>query len=246
MTAGTTTEGSTASRSGSLIVEPAQQRGGVRRDAGRGRKHGRIVGGPLVDDGQPRRKRRAVFGIDGAVDGGGEDDAPARLQPDEGVPPGRIVGCEAGAGDRHEPAAGGQTRQRRGDMAVSGVGHAALDIGHDREGRVHQHDAGRDGGIEMIVDLRRVETGDGNGREEKRQQAGAGVGQLVEDERAAGDLGEDGEQAGAGRRLQHPVGRSDGRGVGGDQAERDRRRELLEGLAFRRTPRMRRQQVGDF
>jgi hypothetical protein len=92
-------------------------------------------------------------------------------------------------------------------MAICGVGYAAFDIGHCRERRVHQHDAGRDGGIEMIVDLGRVEAGDGNGREEKRQQAGAGVGQLVEDERAAGDLGEDGEQAGAGRRLQHPVGR---------------------------------------
>ena len=40
-------------------------------------------------------------------------------------------------------------------MAVSGVRHAALDIGHDREGRIHQHDAGHHGGIEMIVDLRR-------------------------------------------------------------------------------------------
>ena len=34
--------------------------------------------------------------------------------------------------------------------------------------------------------------------------------------------------------------------MGRDQAERDRRRELLEGLALRRTPRMRRQKVGDF
>jgi hypothetical protein len=35
-----------------LLVDPAQQRGDVGRDAGRCRKHGRIVGGPLVDDGQ--------------------------------------------------------------------------------------------------------------------------------------------------------------------------------------------------
>ena len=97
----------------------------------------------------------------------------------------------------------------------------------------------------MIVDLRGVETGHGNGGEEKRQQIGAGLGQLVENERGARDFGEDGEQAGAGRRLEHPVGRGDGGGVGGDQAERDRRRELLERLAFRRTPRMRRQQAAD-
>lgn len=95
-----------------MIVEPAQQRGGVRGNAGCGREHGRIVGGQLVDDGQPRRKRRAVFGIDRAVDGGGEDDAPALLQANEGVPPGQIVGREIGAGDRDEPAAGSQTRQR--------------------------------------------------------------------------------------------------------------------------------------
>jgi hypothetical protein len=63
-----------------------------------------------------------------------------------------------------------ETRQRRGDMAIGGVGNAAFDIGHRRERRVHQHDAGRDGGIEMIVDLGRVEARDGNGREEKRQQ----------------------------------------------------------------------------
>ena len=71
-----------------------------------------------------------MLGIDGAVDGGGEDDAPARLQPDEGVPPGRIVGCEARAGDSNEPAARGQARQGGGDMAVGGVRHAALDMGH--------------------------------------------------------------------------------------------------------------------
>jgi hypothetical protein len=130
-----------------------------------------------------------------------EDDAPARLQADEGVPPGQIVGRKLAP--VIAPVFRRQTRQRRGDMAICGVGYAAFDIGHCGERRVHQHDAGRDGGIEMIVDLGRVETGDGNGREEKRQQAGAGVGQLVEDERAAGDLGEDGEQAGAGRRLQH-------------------------------------------
>jgi hypothetical protein len=35
-----------------------------------------------------------VLGIDRAVDRGGEDDAPALLQADEGVPPGRIVGAK--------------------------------------------------------------------------------------------------------------------------------------------------------
>ena len=49
--------------------------------------------------------------------------------------------------------------------AVSATRPSTLAI--DRERRVHQHDAGRDGGIEMIVDLRRVEAGDGNGRKEE-------------------------------------------------------------------------------
>ena len=113
-------------------------------------------------------------------------------------------------------------------MAKRRVRHAPIDIRHRREGRVHQDDARHDGGIEMIVDLRRVEAGDGDGRKEVVEQRRAGLGQLVQHERAAGDLGEDGEQAGAGRRLQHAIGRRDGGCGAGREAERDRRRELLE------------------
>ena len=43
--------------------------------------------------------------------------------------PGRIVGREIRAGDRHQPAAIGETRERRSDMAKRGVRHAAIDIG---------------------------------------------------------------------------------------------------------------------
>ena len=64
------------------------------------------------------------------------------------------------------------------------------------------------------------------------EQPGAGLGQFVQDERAAGQLGEDGEQAGAGRRLQHEIGGRDRGGGGGGEAERDRRRELLKRLAL--------------
>ena len=63
----------------------------------------------------------------------------------------------------------------------------------------------------MIVDLRRVEAGDGDVREKMAEQIGAGLGQLVQHERTAGELGKDGEQAGAGRRFQNPIGRRDGR-----------------------------------
>ncbi len=51
-------------------------------------------------------------------------------------------------------------------MAERGVCNSALDIRHDRERRIHQHDARYDRGIEVIVDLGRVEAGDRNGRKE--------------------------------------------------------------------------------
>ena len=91
-------------------------------------------------------------------------------------------------------------------MAKRRVRHAPIDIRHRREGRVHQDDARRDPGVEMIVDLRRVEAGDGDAREEVVEQRRARLGQLVQHERAAGEFGEDGEQPGASRRLQHPIG----------------------------------------
>ena len=63
----------------------------------------------------------------------------------------------------------------------------------------------------MIVDLGRVEAGDGDIRKEGGQEVGAGVGQLVQHERAAGDLGQDSEKAGASGRLQHAISRRDRR-----------------------------------
>ncbi len=84
----------------------------------------------------------------------------------------------------------------------------------------------------MIVDLRRVEAGYDDAREEVAEQSGACLGQLVQHERTAGDLGEDGEQPGAGRGFQHPIGRRDRPRRRGREAKRDRRRELLERLAL--------------
>jgi hypothetical protein len=134
-----------------------------------------------------------VLGIDRPVDRGGEHDAAAFLQPDEGVAPGRVVRPEVRAGDCHQPPAVDETRERRGDVPIRGVGHAAGDIGHRREGWIHQHDGRRRGGIEVIVDLRSVEARDGDARKEGREQRRPGVGQLVQHQRATGDLGEDGK-----------------------------------------------------
>jgi hypothetical protein len=83
-------------------------------------------------------------------------------------------------------------------MAISGVGHAAVDIRHCGEWRVHQHDGKRHRSVEMIVDLRRIEATDGDAGKEVVEERGARVGQLVQHERAAGDLGQDGEKPGAG------------------------------------------------
>ena len=90
----------------------------------------------------------------------------------------------------------------------------------------------------MIVDLRRVEAGDGDAGKEEIEEPGACVRQFVEHERAAGKLRENGEQAGSGRRLQHEVGRRDRGGGARREAERDRRRELLERLALLGAARM--------
>ena len=57
----------------------------------------------------------------------------------------------------------------------------------------------------MIVDMRRVVAGDARGREESREEFGAGVAQLIQDKRGARQLCEDGEQPRAGRGLQDEV-----------------------------------------
>ena len=209
-----------------MLADPAHQRGRVRRDPDRSREDGRIVGGQFVDDGQPRVDGRAVLGIDRTVDRGGEHHAAMLLKPGEGVPPGRHIRSEARPGDGDEPPAIGQTRQCRGDMTIGGVGHSAGDVRHHREWRVHQHNARHDAGIEMVVDLGRVEARGGTGRKEMRKKIGARVGQFVQHQCAAGDLGQDGEQTRSGRRFENAVGGRDGGGGCSDQAERDRRREL--------------------
>ncbi len=103
--------------------------------------------------------------IDPPVDGGGEHDAAAFLQPDEGVAPGWIVGREACASDGDQTTALDEACEGRGDMAQRGIGDAAIYMGSDREGRIHQHDGGTHGCVEMIVDMGRVVPGDENAGE---------------------------------------------------------------------------------
>ena len=106
------------------------------------------------------------------------------------------------------------------------VRHAPIDIRHRREGRVHHDDARRDRGIQMIVDLRRVEAGYDDAWEKMVKQRRACLGQLVQGERTTGDLGEDGEQPGAGRGFQHVIGRRDGGCVAAGDRNQTRECEL--------------------
>jgi hypothetical protein len=97
----------------------------------------------------------------------------------------------------------------------------------------------------MIVDLRRVEASYDDPREEVVEQRRACLGQLVQHERTAGDLGEDGEQSGAGRGFQHVIGRRNGRRGRDREAKRDRRRELLQRLALLGATRVGREKARD-
>jgi hypothetical protein len=98
----------------------------------------------------------------------------------------------------------------------------------------------------MVVDLCSIEPRDLNATaKEMIEQRRAGLGQLVQDQNAAGELGEDGEQARPGRRLKNAIGRRDRQRGACGQPERDRRRELLKRLALLGTPRVGRQTASD-
>jgi hypothetical protein len=192
----------------------------------------------LIDHGEAGLDRRAVPGIDRAVDGRREDDGAALLEALEVLAPGRAVRGEARLRDGDEAPALGEPRQRRRHMPERRVGATPVDMGERRERRVHQHHGGRGAGVEMVVDAGGIEARDADIREEMAEQAGARLGELVQDERGAGKLGEDGEQPGAGRRLEDMVGGDNRRGRARDEGQRNRRRELLQLLALDRAPRV--------
>ena len=174
---------------------PVEQDGRVVCHARRSRERRRIVGGYAVDDRQARFSAGAVAGIGPAIDGRREHDAAALLQSDEAVAPGGIVGGKAGAGNGDQAAAFGETRQRGREVTQRRVRDPAVDMGGDREGRVHQHDARPHGVVEMVVDVRCVVPRDGDTREQAVEQARARVGEFVQDQAAAREFGVDGKQA---------------------------------------------------
>ena len=130
-------------------------------------------------------------------------------------------------------------------MTQRRIRNPALDMNGGREGRIHQYDAGPDGRIEMIVNVGRIMPADRNVRKQMAQELGARVGKLVQNQAAAGELGKNGEQACARRWLQHKIPGHHRRGRRRNMAKADRRRELLEGLAFLRPARVRREESRD-
>lgn len=100
------------------------------------------------------------------------------------------------------------------------------------------------GRIETVVDLLGVVPADGNTAEQTIEKTGAGVGDFVEREMCFCQLGKDGQQPGAGRRFQHEIGCRHCGCLGGGEAERDRRRKLLEVLGFLGAAGLRRQTAG--
>ena len=223
---------------------PAEQFDGVGRHAGRGREGPGILGRNPIDDGQPYGEIRTVADIGLAADRRGEDDAAFLLQFDEAVAAGGVVRSEIVAGDGDETPAVGQTCKGGADMADGGLGKAHADRRRGRKGRVHQHHARPDRWIEPIVDLLSVVSVNHDIAEQPAEQLGAGLGDLVQGEPCFRQLGENRQQAGAGRGLKHKVGRCQGGCFGGDKAERDRCRELLQMLRFLRAAGLGRQPRG--
>ncbi|MEZ5874825.1 MAG: hypothetical protein R3D30_08315 [Hyphomicrobiales bacterium] len=130
-------------------------------------------------------------------------------------------------------------------MTEGDIGDPAFDPGADRERRVHQHHTRTNIIIEMIVDLRSIMATNHDVRKQALQQAGAIRRQLVQGEASTLQLGEDCEQPGASRGLEHQVGRHDPGRDTGDEAKRQGGRELLPDLALFRAPGVRRQQGRD-
>ncbi len=159
----------------------------------------RLFGRNAVDDGQPRLDRGAVAREHAAGDGNAQHDAVALLQTFEGRAPRRALGREACARDGDEAASRSEVRQRRGEMPGSRAPERAIDPCQGREGRVHENDARPNSGVEVVVDLRGVVSGDGNAGEQAPEQVGTEFRELVEGEAPTGQLGEDGEKASPGR-----------------------------------------------
>ena len=201
-----------------MFDEAGEQVGGVLR-ARQYRRRSRFK--RLVDDGEARVEGGAVLVIDGAVHDAGEAHRAVQLIDGEIVP-----------GDGDQATALGQPRQRRAHVMEIGLRHPALHIHRCREGRVHENDRRRDIVYQSVIDAGGVMRGNQAVREQPPQKRRPRIGDLVERQPRAGDLGEDGEKPRAGRRLQHDVGGCDAGGQARHIRQWQWRAELLECFGF--------------
>ncbi|CDN96335.1 hypothetical protein BN949_05512 [Agrobacterium tumefaciens] len=127
-------------------------------------------------------------------------------------------------------------------MPPRSVGNATLDMDASRERRIHQNDARSDGTLEVIVDMRGVVLRYWNAGEELLQQRVASSRIFVERKARAGEFRKNRHKAGSSRRFKNGVSRRDAGGARCDVGQRDRCRELLQGLALLGSTRVGRRQ----
>lgn len=213
-------------------------RGDVGLDAGDevGRRRGVEIGreamgvglARVIEDGQAAREGGAAALVEGALDGGGEDDARRRGDAGEGVVPGVGVGGAGVAGDGDEAPAGLKRAVGGGDVDEIDAEGAGLYVRGPRERGVHEDDAWMEVG-EEVPDVLGVVGAQVRVGEEKAQELEAGVAELVEVDGDTEGVGEDCEHAGAGARLEHDVGGAQACGAQCGVDERERGGELLVG-----------------
>ena len=202
---------------GNVAFDQGQQLRDVRGDAVAARKPARVLGRDAIDDGEPRFRCGAVASVGATVERRREHHPPALLQARERFAARRAVGGKARARDGDQPPTLGQAGQRRGDMLQRPARNPALDARGHRERRVHQHHARPNPGREVVVDLFGVVPRDRRRREQPFEETGARRGELIQRQGSAREFGEDRQQPGPGRGLEHDVG--------GRQPRRDARHE---------------------
>ena len=164
----------------------------------------RRVAGAAIDHEQAGLDRGPVLGV-GAGREGQTQDNPAPLG--QATLGGRVL-KQPGRDDGRQPAAVGQ--------AVEGGVQVRLQL---LEGRIGHHgvEAARPG--ENIAQVLRIVGGAGGGREQPVEQTRAARGDLVESQGRAASLGQNRQEAGAGRRLKHLVAGADLGGQHGQGAQ---------------------------
>ena len=164
----------------------------------------RRVAGAAIDHEQAGLDRGPVLGV-GAGREGQTQDNPAPLG--QATLGGRVL-KQPGRDDGRQPAAVGQ--------AVEGGVQVRLQL---LERRIGDHGVEAARAWENIAQVLRIVGGAGGGREQPVEQTRAARGDLVESQGRAASLGQNRQEAGAGRRLKHLVAGADLGGQHGQGAQ---------------------------